>query len=483
MRFTRSADNPATQKPRYNRTATLPFRRAFATPVSHARAPASSKTSDIPAEADPNLLATQEGPNAETGTAKDPRVAQQSAVTSAVATLFVLSLCIPIQLQLGSIRLSPYRIVLLAFLLPAIARCLSDPKIRFHPADLLIGLFAAWGVLSLVANASSIETGAIFIVETLGSYILARAYLTDLARFIGMVRILYLAVAISVPFALYEALTGNPIILTLLDFAFTVLPNVPHEIRLGLDRAQFVFDHPILYGLFCSFAFTFTVYCRKAATSGRFDSFGGVVVSVATFLSLSSGAFVCVVMQLGLIAWDRVLRRIVWRWKAFVGGGALLYLALEFGSGRTMPELLVPFISLNPWTAWSRISVNEAAMDVVFANPLIGIGLQQWDPPWWVPTASIDNFWIVVGLRHGLVGLGLLLLAIAVICYKVGTARQGDIAMARCRIAFVITIAALCASIYTVHIWNSVYCFFFFLLGAGFWLCDDPEKKLTKVKG
>lgn len=398
---------------------------------------------------------------------------EQSTVRyDTVTVLFLISLCIPVQLHFGGIRLSPYRVIILTAIIPIIIRLFSQAGFRWKLADTFIILFVIWTSISHIYTGSSIETAAIFDIEVLGSYFIGRLFVSNLATFVGMVRVFYILVAVSLPFAVYEALRADPIVLTILNKFLNALPNVPHETRLGLDRVQYVFDHPILYGLFCATAFSLTIYCRKLLQTEKMDLFGGMVVGLATFLSLSSGAIVCVAFQVGLLIWDAALNKAEFRWKLFVALGGFFYLAIELGSNRTVPEILIPYVSLNPGTAWTRIAVNEAAMEVIGMNPWFGYGLKPWHPRWPAPTGSIDNFWMVIAFRHGVPSIVLLLLSVIFVAVTVATARHGDKRIGLCQTAMVITIASFSASVFTVHIWNAAFAMFFFLLGSGMWVAS-----------
>ncbi|SFE79978.1 hypothetical protein SAMN04515678_1175 [Roseivivax sediminis] len=387
---------------------------------------------------------------------------------------FVLALCIPIQVYLGDLRLSFYRIVLLLLIFPAAVRFLVDKDIRWRAADGLILFHCLWMAAALVSNGAGIDSAGISIIETAGAWLLARVYVRDLAGFVSMVRVLFLCVILSIPFAFYEAVTGVPIVLEMLDKIATVLPNVPHEQRFGLDRAQVVFDHPILYGMFCSLAFALSIYVLGGPRSGATRLLRGAGVGVATFLSLSSGALVCLAVQGALMSYDYLLRAVRARWIIMLSGALILYAALEIASSRTVPELLIPVLALNPGTAWTRLAVNDAAVIDIMAQPWLGYGLNAWSPSTPVPTASIDNFWLVIAFRSGVPGILSLVLAVLASVWTLARAKGVSPAGNACRTALCISILAFCVAVLTVHLWNASYCIFVFMLACGLWIADVP---------
>jgi len=409
---------------------------------------------------------------------EQPRAAsplQESEFTEPVASrspiiiIFIVSLFIPIQFYFGDLRLSAYRIVLLLMFVPAFVLFLRNSGGAVTKVDFLIFGHALVGGLALLATGLNVPSFGIFVVEAAGPYLLARCFIRNGADFTRMVNWLTYCILATIPFALYENVTEQPIILKTLGTVFNVLKNVPHETRLGLDRAQVVFDHPILYGVFCSMGKSLAKVQLRYIRAG--------LVAMASFLSLSSGALVCVAFQIALSVYDRALAAMTKRWTILIGGCLVLYFLLEIASNRSVAQILIPYIALNEGTAWTRLLVNASVMEQIAQKPWFGFGLNgDWIRPHWVVTKSIDNFWLAVAFRHGvptIALLGLAALALLVGLMRAKTASERD---NRCRIGLAITIGALCLAITTVHLWNSTYCMFIFLFGTGVWLFDGSNK-------
>ncbi|MAQ84512.1 MAG: hypothetical protein CMH12_14900 [Maritimibacter sp.] len=384
----------------------------------------------------------------------------------------IMSFIVPIQIQIGDIRLSFYRIVLLIAIVPVIRRLAVQP-IRVRWVDVVFVLFALYGTLALAATGASVPALGISLIETIGPYMLARAFIRNAEQFSAAVRVLSTSIILMIPFAIYENLTRQPIILNILDTVFPVLPNVPHEQRLGLDRAQVTFDHPILFGMFCAFGFAMSIYAARRRQPPKLSVFRGALVGVATFTSLSSGAFVAVGLQIVLIAYDRILRKVPKRWWILSTTIVVMYIVVELLSNRTVAEISIGFLALNPGTAWTRLSVNEWALEAIMTHPFFGLGFDwSWPVPFWIVTTSIDNFWLAIAFRQGLVTMLLLLLAVFGIMVTVAFTRQKDAFVNACRVSYIVTFAALSLAIVTVHLWNSAYCTFMLLLGCGLWMTD-----------
>jgi len=53
----------------------------------------------------------------------------------------------------------------------------------------------------------------------------------------------------------------------------------------------------------------------------------------------------------------------------------------------------------------------------VRAHPVFGIGYGDWARPNWIP-ASVDNFWLLTAMRHGVPGLGFLAAAFILVLFS-----------------------------------------------------------------
>jgi hypothetical protein len=200
---------------------------------------------------------------------------------------------------------------------------------------------------------------------------------------------------------------------------------------------------------------------------------------------LSSGALVAVGLQGALILYDRLLRKFQQRWTALVAVFVTTYVVVEALSNRTVAEISIRYLALNPGTAWTRLSVNEWAISGILAHPWFGFGFTGvWPVPFWIVTTSIDNFWLATAFRHGLPTMLLLLAAVGILMLSVIFTRQTNPFVNACRTGFVIMVVAVSTAIITVHLWNSTYVAFMFLLGSGLWMTEeqvDPPDATTET--
>ena len=397
---------------------------------------------------------------------------------SILIPIFVVSLALPIYIYAGPLRLSPYRVILTLLFLPLLISWISGAAGRVRLPDILILLFAIWAVLALFlahGAAFALEPAGIFLIETFGAYLLARRYVRNLAGFQVFVRSLVAVVVVILPFAIFENFTARPIILEIFGTVFKTHGNTVMEPRLGLDRAQGPFGHPILFGVICSSAFSLALYTLVRKRSLFVYLLRPACVGAAVASSLSVGALASLVTQVLLIAWDRITARVPHRWGILAFMSALFYVVIDVLSNRTPIEVLISKFTFNLGNSYNRIHIWHYGKQEVLNNPIFGIGLNDWNRAWWM-SASMDNFWLLTAMQYGLPAFALFTLAVVLIVSKLGKLNGVSETVLRCRTGLLITIAGIAMSACTVHLWNASYVLFMFLLGSGAWMLEAEAK-------
>lgn len=400
--------------------------------------------------------------------------------------LLLVALIFPFIIFVGPLRLSVYRLVLLVFFFPVVFIWLRGGAGRVRLADIALLFFCAWSTLSYAVihgMAISVERGGIVLVETIGAYLLARCYIRDADSFLRMVRVLFWIIAILLPFAAYEALTGQNLLLKFFDAIYPSYRDVYKEPRWGMRRVQGPFEHPILFGVFAgsSVGLVHLVLGYKKVFVTRV--FRSAIVSVTAFFSLSSGPLVAAGIQIAFLLWNGVLRSLESRWKFLFSLSLMGWFVISVASSRSVPQIIISLLAFNTSSAWNRLRIWEYGSASVLKHPVFGIGLNDWErAPWMVD--SVDMFWLVPAMRHGFPGgislhLALALVVLGVLFRKGLSERQNQF-----RTGFLITMAGFYISGWTVHYWNATYVLFMFLLGSGGWLLDaKPEVESDKAGG
>lgn len=395
---------------------------------------------------------------------------------SALVPLFIFSLAMPFSFFVGSIRMSPYRLVLVMTFVPCFIALLSGTLGRVRLADIFMLLTAAWGGMVLIlmhGMDKGLQSGGIFIIETFGAFLFGRRYIRDAFVFQRMVKILAIMVIGLLPFAIYENIMGSPILIEVFRKFFSVYDIVGDESRLGLRRAQVTFEHFILFGVVCSsvFALSFCALGSAARLGGKLAS---GLVAMAVFSSLSSGALLSVAVQIILIVWDKVTAKVTRRWAILAGGVIGSFLFVNFASNRTPFEVFISYLTFNADTSYMRVLIWHYGMDSVMLHPVLGHGLNDWERPLWMG-GSIDNFWLVNAVRYGIPGFLFMAGGFLSVCLGLGRLKHLSSEVAQCRKGLVITICGLIVSLCTVHVWDAPYALILFLLGSGMWIFDAPK--------
>ncbi len=133
---------------------------------------------------------------------------------SILIPIFIFTLASPVLFYLGTVRLSPYRLVLIATFIPCLIAWLSGSVGRIRLPDIFMLLTAAWGAIVLLSHhgIDGLQSAGIFVIETFGAFLFARRYIRDVIAFQRMVKYLALMVIFLLPFAIYENVAGSPIL-------------------------------------------------------------------------------------------------------------------------------------------------------------------------------------------------------------------------------------------------------------------------------
>ncbi len=167
------------------------------------------------------------------------------------ALLFVVAMLLPTDtsVMLGGLRLSGYRVLLIVLFPIAVGKVYFGRRVGPRIIDWLILGNAIWVFLALAKNhdvGRAIEGGGIYLVEGVGAYCLARAFIRTPSEYFGTVRCVMVLIVLVLPFAVVESVTGIHVMrLAFSGGRFSSDINT----RYGLHRAFGPFDHPILCGV------------------------------------------------------------------------------------------------------------------------------------------------------------------------------------------------------------------------------------------
>ncbi|MCY4333180.1 MAG: O-antigen ligase domain-containing protein [Litoreibacter sp.] len=365
-------------------------------------------------------------------------------------------------LQMTSVRL--YMALLLVPLLISLFRH------RPNATDLLLLLFVPWAGIAMWVNTpgQAIEHAGVMMLEMFCGYMLARRYITNAAQFVALIKAVLLLVLLCFPLAIYETLTGAPIAIN----AIRAIPGISSvevadiEKRLGFERVQGLFAHPIHFGLFCASAVALGFVGLSKAMSPMVRWTATALAVATAFLALSSGAILSVMIQLFLILWAALFAAHKQRWWWLMAAIAAAYIFIDFVSNRGPFQVFLSYATYSAHNAYWRTLIFEWGMVNVWANPVFGLGLEDWVRPHFMYSGSMDNFWLAQAVRYGLPGFAILASAWCLAVYRVAASQAPQ----HLKMAWLYCMIGLTFTLCTVHVWTAIFSYCFFLLGAGQWM-------------
>lgn len=410
--------------------------------------------------------------------AKATHAASTATRLSPLIVLFILSVFVPTFFSLGGLALSPSRVMMVLLAIPVFAMYASGAAGRVRAADIFAFLYAFWFSVAMLVygGMGQIEFIGISAIEILTPYLLARCTIRSWAQYNAFLRFMLVLVGAMAVIAAIESTTGLRLINRVFDLVGRTYPPTPetYERRLGMLRSQAVFQHPILFGVVMALFFGPILFLpRRDGTRGPRIRVAAPVL--ATFFSLSTGAWLSVVVQIGLMTWDKILATFKARWKVFIALTALAYIVVDLLSDRTPFDVFISYATLNQSTSYWRKLIFIFGMENVWANPLFGLGLGDWERPSWMYSSSVDNFWLLQAMRYGIPGflaITAMYLSIVIGLARIRIANEG---LRLQRNAFVYALVGLALSLATVHIWGTALYLVTFVLGTMMWLHDAAE--------
>lgn len=388
---------------------------------------------------------------------------------------YQIAICIPIFVYIGGYRLAPYKIFLLLAFLPSILKLFLSERKEFNIGDALMFSYTSLSIISIINSPSSENTFEPILsnlLETSGSYFLARAFVTSPFAFEKLIRTqLFLVIFVGL-FSVCESISGINFLFQLFGTVFQTIAFSDMALRLGLHRAQGTFEHPILYGVYCSIIFGLCFYGLRTQLTNLQRYLRLALVLLATFVSLSTGAYISIVGQLAFIGWDKYVTFTKHRWRLLIALSILAYFVVDGLSNRNPFEVFITYLTFDANTSYNRVLIWVYGLAEVWRNPLLGKGLfVDWIRPVWM-VASIDNFFLLRAMRHGIPATLLLIGLIVWNIVKLSNLKIESEVVRNYRTGFLVTVGGLTIALTTVDLWSGLYSYFFFLLGSSVWMIN-----------
>lgn len=405
--------------------------------------------------------------------------------------VLLYSFLIPTEFSIavGSLSLSPYRLILILFTPWVIKHLILKRKFRWQALDTTAFLVCIWPAIALSINASffsGIESGGVLFLETFIPFFLARLTIYNHEKLVSIGKTLLIVASLMAAMALPEAITGQPIVHNIASLitgnSFTHSP----ENRLGIWRSYGPTDHPIILGSICAAALPigFALFRRKPLFAGMTGlSFLGVIASA------SSGPALAVVAQYSLYIWSVLTRGKNHKWWMLIFLISCVYLLIDLASNRDPLRVMFSYLLFNEHNGYVRYNMwsnsfflaGQSIESFIFGYGFSTEMMSLLDNPFWtrLMTSSVDSYWLVILLRYGVPMLVLnSLMIIFILRANLKSYRACKLKPERTLIrAWFITTISLSLVACTVHFWGSTASLFFIVLAA------SAMRKRTQKKG
>lgn len=399
-----------------------------------------------------------------------PAEAGGSRYAKWVIAIFFVALFIPGYMDVG-VRMTPYRLFLILMAAPTVLRFRNDRMLQITAVDVLMFLAILWITLSLLVNHGTerlVYAGSTFL-EMYCGYLLGRVFIRSAADYRFFFNCLLVTLVAFAPFALLELVGHQRVLRNLADVVLTLPEAIEHDqVRFGLMRVMLSFEHALHFGTFCAIGFANAFYLSGSFLR-RYLVCGFIIVM--SLLPLSSSAILIMVLQVGMIAYDRSFRFLANRWILLAVATVIGALSFQAIMGMSIPDYIVNELIISPDGGKARIEQFEYATREVYRHPIFGVGLGEWRKPFW-RTGSIDNFWLVIAVQSGLPALIFLVLAFLIHFRRVAFAMGLDPEEKRIRSGYLIALASILLVLVTYHIWGVIAVFVLLYVGGGAWFYD-----------
>ncbi|MEO1475292.1 MAG: hypothetical protein AAFS13_02835, partial [Pseudomonadota bacterium] len=254
-----------------------------------------------------------------------------ASVFLAVALGYLFLLPPQFNLEIAGSVIPPYRFLLLPSTLFLLAQGLRG-SLRFSRIDFLVILAMGWIALALSMTSDFYDMLTSVVAQgsdILLAYFFGRATIRSLRDLRVFLLLMLPGVATVAAIMVIESITHTHIIQGIASQITGKPLNYRPDPRFGLMRARGPFPHPIGAGLYVA---TFIPLYWLSGIK-RMPRYIGSVSGVATFFTVSSGAFLALLASIGLLVYNWLAERIAnFSWRIFIILGSLMVFVLELGT-------------------------------------------------------------------------------------------------------------------------------------------------------
>ena len=391
-----------------------------------------------------------------------------------IIMLFAFVLPTEMSIELGGLRLTVPRIIDL-IIFPLIMMDIIQNKLKFHLTDLCVFLFCTLIFFSLLINndlGMAIENGGIRILEAVAPYLAARLWCTrfDGPRIYKLVRpmlVIFLAI-----FA-YEAIFKTFLIRPVIADIFGQTAILQYDYRNGLLRASGPFPHQILASVYFLLYVPIIWFYARSLPEKAILLF---LTLALMFFTGSSTGLMGALLQIAILGFTIVTAAGQQRWNYIIYSFTIGFIVLQILTEKGALNFLMNRLSVNSNSFHYRLLIWEYNWPTVMNNMMWGIGRNKADIPAWL-VQSIDSFWLAVGVKQGLSSIIVLAVGGVAALFSLNSSapRTNGRRDYKMRLAMGVLLFTLLLAAFAVDYWETIYGFFFFVLGYTVSLGQDNK--------
>jgi hypothetical protein len=391
----------------------------------------------------------------------------------------------------GSLKLTPGKLAITVFFLPALIGFFSQISKRHRrlmATDYFAFATALWLVtISMVSDAVAFVTASSLTLEFLGTYLIARAYFSNELAFEEFIKALKVILIVVIALALLDTLSGRFVTNETMASIFNMpdLRSVRGDYHFRRElfgvtfiRATSTLDHPILFGTFCAIAGAILLYAERGAMRRMFYL---ILCTAGCLLSASSAPLLGLTIAVFVFLYDTILKRQSWRWK-LVFAALMIALPAVFVISQNPTSWLIRHFTLDEQTGYFRLLIWNQAFAVIDTSPWIGnaAAISQDN----ILANSTDSVWLVEAMTYGvpLVALHLLTSFSAFAFSRASTVESRRRLPPRLATAFTLAIVLFILIGLTVHFWNALWLFWALCIGIRTSLKENELRARSKLR-
>lgn len=396
-----------------------------------------------------------------------------------LAVITILSLIIPANWMIGSLFMTPSRTLFLITTPYLFVRWAKGDFNGRLTVDWLVVFYVFWMTVTIALHhpdkaVTFVGSNTLII---LGGYLTARATIRSIEDFQALARFMALVVMCMMPLALIESITHDMFISAFFDSlpGISSYKDVDYCCRLGLDRAQVVFVHPIHYGVFASLPLALYAFGLRNQVGLTKRLIVCTVIGMACFLSISSGPFLSMLFQAAIVGYAMATEKIEGQWRILLIALGIFYAIIEVNTSHFGLLAIAMKLSFNSGTTYIRSILFDYGIDQIWRTPFLGNGYRPFPLPHYM-TGSVDNFWLLLAVVHGLPAF---FACMGAFLYSMIRAGRGKLIrgsdLYNARVAWTALLTSLLLTLSTVAVWSEVLSAVSLMIGAGQFLFYTAE--------